>query len=163
METTANQFTFDFVLEKRRFGKSTIAQNVGIMGINAIPKSINKCNGLKAIRQLPAILDADLSRFEPGSRLPDSSSFFIQREFINFSAWRSKSEISINRIKQFRNSVLRESANRREAMRPHKKSAANYTYRAWLHSANREPEDGEGAASQKIGRELEAFHMLTQR
>ncbi|MFZ0930261.1 MAG: hypothetical protein WAN11_16765 [Syntrophobacteraceae bacterium] len=63
VETTANQITFDFVLEKRRFGKSTIAQNVGIMGISTIPISINKFNGLKAILQLHAILDAGSSCF----------------------------------------------------------------------------------------------------
>jgi len=31
--------------------------------------------------------------------------------------------------------------------RPHKKSAANYTYVPWLHNANREPERGEGSAA----------------
>jgi hypothetical protein len=87
----------DFVLEKRRFGKSIIAQNVGIMGIITITISISKFNGLKSIYQLPAIhLDAGSICFQPDSRLPISN-FFIQREFINFRDWRRKSEIEINR------------------------------------------------------------------
>ncbi|MGD0397890.1 MAG: hypothetical protein ABSC04_03165 [Syntrophobacteraceae bacterium] len=52
METTANQITLDFVLEKRRPGKSTIAHIVGITGMIIITISINNFNGLKAIHQL---------------------------------------------------------------------------------------------------------------
>jgi hypothetical protein len=55
VETTANQITLDLVLEKRRLGKSTIAQNVGITGTIAITISISKFNGLKSIYQPPAI------------------------------------------------------------------------------------------------------------
>jgi hypothetical protein len=77
METTANQIILDFVLEKRRLGKSTRAQNVGIMGMITITISISNFNGLKAIYQLPGIrLDAGLTCFQPDSRLPVSN-FFI--------------------------------------------------------------------------------------
>ncbi len=41
--------------------------------------------------------------------------------------------------------------------------AANYTYRAWLPNANREPENSEGAASQKIVPGLEASSYRLQR
>ena len=56
VETTANQITLDFVLEKRRFGKSTIAQKVGIMGMIIITININKFNVLKVILPAPADL-----------------------------------------------------------------------------------------------------------
>jgi DNA-binding Xre family transcriptional regulator len=76
METTANQIILDFVLVKRRLGKSTRAQKVGIIGMSTITISTIKFNGLKAICQLPAIrLDAGLSCFQPGSRLPVSYFF----------------------------------------------------------------------------------------
>jgi hypothetical protein len=62
VETTANQITLDFVLEKRRLGKSTIAHNVGITGMITITISINKFKGLKAIHQLSfCLLEAKLS------------------------------------------------------------------------------------------------------
>ncbi|MGA2735423.1 MAG: hypothetical protein ABSG35_22870 [Syntrophobacteraceae bacterium] len=61
METTANQITLDFVLEKRRLGTSTIAHNVGITGMITITISISKFNGLKAIHQLSfCLLEAKL-------------------------------------------------------------------------------------------------------
>jgi hypothetical protein len=66
----------DILLEKRRLGKSTRAQNVGIMGMSTITITITKFNGLRAIYQLHAIrLDAGLSCFQPDGRLPVSNSF----------------------------------------------------------------------------------------
>ncbi len=51
-DTTANQISFDFVLEKRRFGKSRIAQNVGTIGRITITISTNKFNELKVITHI---------------------------------------------------------------------------------------------------------------
>jgi hypothetical protein len=100
VETTANQITLDFALQKRRLGKSTIAQNVGITGRITITASISKFNGLKVIYQLLAIrLDSGLNCFQPDNRLW-TSNFFIQRGFINFRARRRKSEIGINRTEE---------------------------------------------------------------
>jgi len=65
--TTANQITLYFVLEKRRRGKSQMAQSVGTIGRITITATINKFNALKVIYKLPDIsLNAAMSRSAAG-------------------------------------------------------------------------------------------------
>ena len=55
VETSANHSTLDFVLAKRRLGKSIMAQNVGITGTISIVINIIKFNWLTAIQQLHVV------------------------------------------------------------------------------------------------------------
>jgi hypothetical protein len=77
VETSANQSTLDFVLAKRRRGKSAMAQNVGTIGKISIAINISKFN-YQATPRYPVRAYAVYGR--SGGKLFNSAGF------INFRA-----------------------------------------------------------------------------